>query len=345
MRRFSLASLALAVPLALLCGCGTPHAPGTPWSSFKIIKDGHGEGRDLVVVAWRTEAGRKAGEVRVPVTGLGRIGPTEIRLAAADRSPSHWEWDTREWQWWKEYPFEPGEMRPRKAAPASGGAEMTPAGVRVRTRFVCDDVETTEEWLFDDLASPGEASYDCIITVRNLREETLEEYGQFFACYTAWNERDKKRLGHFYLAEDGTLVNYLDRGGVHLNYYVAARDSFFGKLGRVPHCPRGEGAIKDFWKHPVSISQPTERGWRHIVMSEEARTSAISQGMRGVAQDYLLYPPGMSLAPGDSFSAHIRHLLVKVSDDELPGELEEWWAEFEADHEIVRERSKTADDD
>lgn len=306
-----------------------------PHSTFARIENGHGEGRDLIKIRWRTVAGADAGHVEIPITGKGRIGPVKVQLLAMENAPNHAEWDTREWQWWKSYPFEPSQMRPREIAVATGDAKVTPNGIRVWTRFVCDEVETTQVWLFADLERPDACRYDCLITVRNTGKQTLAEYGQFFACYTAWNESN----GHFYWGADGKLVNYRDRGSQHLDYYVTAKGSRFDKLKHVPHCPRGGGLVKDVWQHPISISHPDPRGYRHIVMSEEARTAAIAQGMKGIAQDYLIYPPGGDLAPGESFGVHVRHLLVKVPEDELVGRLAQWWGEFVKDHQDVHRQA------
>jgi hypothetical protein len=320
-----------------LAGAAVKAGEGPRWhSSHRIQRDGHGNGRDLAILTWKTRGGEEAGEVQVPITGDGRIGPVSIKLPALGGVPNDNEWDTREWQWWKGYPFDPGQKRPREVAPAVGGVDTGPGGVRVWTRFVCDDVETTQEWFFADLDRADRAVYDCLITVRNGGSKVLEEYGQFFASYTAWN----KEKGHHYWATDGALVNYSDRGGRHLDYYVTAKGSAFDRLGYVPHCPRGGGKVKATWRHPVSVSQPGPRGHRHIVMTEEARTAAITQGMSGVAQDYIIYRPGGVLRPGGSFQVHVRHLIAEASPDQLPKALETWWSAFSKDHDRIRRLTK-----
>jgi len=308
-------------------------------SEFAIVKDGHGPGRDLAVITWKTRTGRPAGTVQAPVTGTGRIGPVSVDLPAVGGVPNAHEWDTREWQWWKDCPFDRGRMRPRLDSTTTGGADAGPGGVRVWTRFLCDGVETTQEWFFDDLDRADRASYNCLITIANHRKEALEQYGQFFACYTAWNGKN----GHFYWSADGALVNYRQAGSRHLDYYVTAPGSIFARLGRVPHCPRGGGAVKATWKHPVSVSLPGPGGYRHVVMSEEARTSAIAQGMSGIAQDYLVYPPAGRLGPGQTFRVHVRHLIVRATDEQLPRRLDRWWAEFVRDHERVRRLSRASE--
>jgi hypothetical protein len=322
----------------LLCCClcsiaaAQENAAMAPKTTVEMQKDA--EGHDIVLVTWKTRSGADIGQVRTRVSGLGRIGP--MSTLADGATPNENEWDTREWQWWKNYPFEPQQMRPRELAYAAGGAEPIPGGVRVWTRFICDEVETAQEWFFMDLEDQAPIAYDCLITVRNRGKDVLDEYGQFFASYTSWNGQH----GHFYWNEDGALVNYRDRGGRHLDYYVTAKDSAFAKLGVIPGCPRNNGQIKALWKHPVSVSQPGPDGRRHVLMSEEARTSAITMGMNGVAQDYLIYPAEGRLAPGAAFDVHIRHVIARPPEDDLIQSLETWWAEFTKDHQRVRGMTK-----
>ena len=312
-----------------------------PSSTFEIRPSGHGEGRDLVVITWRATDSVEAGEVQVPVTGLGRTGPLSIQLKTMEGVPNFNEWDTREWQWWRDCPFDTNQKRPREVSAATGGADLGPGGIRAWSRFVCDQVQTTQEWFFADLERPDEAVYDCLITVRNLTGQTLKEYGQFFASYTVLNGKSMDLgRGHFYVDEDGSLVNYQEAGSHHLDYYVTAADSIFNKIGRVPHCPRGDGKVRARWKYPISISHPNSQGYRHIVLSEWARTSSIAQGMRGIAQDYLIYPLGGDLEPDGSFVVHVRHLVANIPEDELLPFLDRAWNAFEQDHDRVHGLSR-----
>ncbi len=304
-------------------------------SSCRVIENGHGPGRDMVVVDWKTVSGDNAGEVHVPVTGKGRTGPVMIRLQAMEVLPTRHEWDTREWQWWKNAPFDPDQMRPREVSVTTGGADVVPGGVRVWSRYLCDGIETTQEWFFTDLEHPDFAVYDCLTTVKNRRPQQLEEYGQFFACYTLLNGAQAKKdeaAGHFYISHQGNLVNYRDVGSIHLEYYVTQAGSLFDRLGYIPHCPRGGGKVKDRWKYPVSISLPSPREFRHMVLTEQAHTAAIAQGMYGLAQDYLIYPTDGILEVDGVFSVHIRHLLVRIPAQELLQRVDDLWSEFTNDH-------------
>jgi len=313
-------------------------------STFRIIKDGHGPARDLVVVAWRRSAGEGLGDVEIPVTSgrttnasLGRIGPLALKLPSLGSVPNAYEWDTREWQWWKGYPrpFGGDNDEYTRLVPAVGGAERKEWGVRVWSRYESDGVRTTQEWFFADLGPTDPIAYDCLISIQNISGTAREEYGQLFATYVEWNSR----RGHFYWEADGGLVNYLDHGGHGLSYYVTAQGSPYEKLGHVPHCARGGGKIKAVWQRPVSVSQPGPRGFYHVQMTEEAVTAALGMGGRGYAQDYILAPLGMSLAPGQSFDGHVRHVFVRPTGGDWPKTLQSLWEDFSADQQRIRKMS------
>jgi len=311
-------------------------------SGFTIEKNGHGEGRDLVVLSWKTREGRDAATVRIPVTGLGknpndRIGPVSILLEGAKDDANAHEFDTREWQWWKNYPRPVGFNADKytRLVPARGGADKGAGGVRAWTRYVSDDVETTQEWFFGDLPGADEAAYDCLITVKNSGAQALDEYGQFFASYTKWHAQ-----GQFYWAADGTVANYPK--DAHLNFFVVAKGSVFEKLGRVPHCPRGGGKVKAAWRRPVSISSPNAQGFRHVILVEEAFAAAVTQGMGGSAQDYVIAPPGLRLDASASFRVHVRHHFLRAPADGLAQQLEKLWDAFSRDHATMHRLSRPA---
>jgi len=212
--------------------------------------------------------------------------------------------------------------------PAAGGAEQRQWGVLVWTRYESDGVETRQDWLFPDLDPRGDIYCDCVITIRNRTGAALKEYGQFFASYLAWNDGK----GHFYWSESGELANFSDGGGRHLDFYVTARDSVCARLGRVPHCARGGGRVRAFWRKPVSVSIAGPRGLHHVQMTEERLTSALAMGGRGYAQDYILAPPGLTLAAGATFRAHVRHIFGKPTGGGWQNTLNAWWKAFAASH-------------
>ncbi len=305
-------------------------------SSVRVVRNGHGPGRDLAVISWRTRDGEDAGEVDLPFTSAptedankGRIGPLAIRIAALGGVPNAFEWDTREWQWWRGYPrvFGPRNDEYTRLVSATGGVRQYGWGVRVWTQYEMDGVETRQDWLFPDFDRDAAIAYDCVITIHNRQNKPLDEYGQFFATYVAWNDRK----GHFYWDENGALVNFADRGGKHLDYFVAAAGSECARLGYVPHCARGGGTVKAHWRKPVSVSIAGPRGLHHIQMTEEAVTSAIGMGGRGYAQDYILSPPGLHLPAGSSFRTHVRHVFAVATGETL----QTLWDAFAASHRRV----------
>ncbi|MBN1675788.1 MAG: hypothetical protein JXR37_32390 [Kiritimatiellae bacterium] len=316
-------------------------------SSWDMIPDGYGPGKDKVAIVWKATTGAVAGHVEVLVSGEGNTGPQKIMLAAAGASPSQGAWDCREWHWWKNCPFDPAEMRPRKTR-ATGGVDAGPGGIRVWSRYLTDGVEVLQEWFFDDLANADAGRYDALCTFRNTHDTTLEEYGQFFASYTAWNDpvggggwRHPNAAGHLYWNGAGQLVNFKTAGGAHLDYYVVEAGSPFHQLGHIPHCPKGGGVVKDVWKYPLSISQPNANGYRHVILCERNGVSALAQGENGVAQDYLLYPPGVDFEPGRTFSVHVRHLIEHLpSEPELPAFLDAAWQQFVAAHTRVHRHTR-----
>jgi hypothetical protein len=100
-------------------------------------------------------------------------------------------WDCREWQWWENHGYGK-EMRPRQV-PASGGFKQDDSGVYVMSQYTCDGTRTRLEWTFAPQADDDILTYDCLITIDNVTDRALVEYGQFFACYTETN-RDRSQF-------------------------------------------------------------------------------------------------------------------------------------------------------
>ena len=102
--RLSCVKMVMILLPAIAMGQDT-NEPVKPNTVFEIVKDGHGKGRDLAIVTWKTKFGATTGVVKAPITGNGRIGPVSLKLRALGSVPNAYECDTREWQWWKDYPF------------------------------------------------------------------------------------------------------------------------------------------------------------------------------------------------------------------------------------------------
>jgi hypothetical protein len=70
-------------------------------------------------------------------------------------------------------------------------------------------------------------------------------------------------------------------------------------------------------------------------MTEESVTSAIGMGGRGYAQDYILAPRGLKLAPGAEFRAHVRHIFGAPEKRDWTRTLDSWWTAFRDSHKRI----------
>ena len=139
-------------------------------------------------------------------------------------------WDCREWQWWEDHGYG-DEKRPR-FVPATSGSAALPDGVRVSSAYMCDGIETVQEWWFRTQERDDLLTYDCRQTVTNRLPAALTDYGQFFACYTEPN-RDKSQ---FYWAQDGQFKTFRSLGGRHVDAYIVAPGAAFERSGVIPSC-------------------------------------------------------------------------------------------------------------
>jgi hypothetical protein len=173
-----------------------------------------------------------------------------------------------------------------------------------------------------------------VTTIRNASGRDVDEYGQFFACYTPLN----RGRSFWYWDASDRLVLFAHRGVSHLDGYIAHPRAYFAAQGAIPHCPRGGGKIVGAWRHPVLVSQASPAGWRSVILLDAAHTAALTLGIQGGAMDYILFPAPRkrTFADGAAFSAHIRHVLLK--SPELPSveRLEELWGEFVHSHAATR---------
>jgi len=281
----------------------------------------------------RTTDNTPVGEISVRVSGAPHTGPSSVVVAGGDTDfvRDGGAWDCREWQWWDGYPYG-DEKRPR-LCPAEGGMEQDEDLIRIRSRYLTDGVATFQEWFLRDHQGEDTLVYDCLQTVKNVSNQSLREYGQFFASYTSVNEEK----GHFFWDATGALVNYLSLGATHLDRYITGPEKAFRALGRIPHCPRGDGLVAGVWHRPVSVSHPSPGGYRHIMLCEPRTTAAITMGMSGIAMDYIIYPPtpDQSLAPGAIFTTHIRHVIMRLPDGQETQVVERLWDEFEGSHQGI----------
>jgi hypothetical protein len=237
-------------------------------------------------------------------------------------------WHYREWQWWKGHPW--GEScRPRYYAKV----EFKPLRDKQRgvlISYQIDGFDCRQTFCVPEASDAHEPYWDVVTSVRNQSGDDVEEYGQFFACYTQTN-RDRS---FWYWDASGELVRFADRGVAHLDGYIANPSAYFVKDGAVPHCPRGGGKVVGHWHKPVTVSQASPAGWRSIILVEAAFAAALTQGIQGKAMDYVVFPSAKerTFANGDEFSVHIRQVMLKSPALPSKPQLEELWSDFERSH-------------
>jgi hypothetical protein len=243
-------------------------------------------------------------------------------------------WHYREWQWWKGHPW--GEScRPRFYADVQFRALHDPAGVVISYQI---DGFDCRQWFCAPASNEDNALYwDLVTTIRNKTGKEVEEYGQFFACYTPLN----RGRSFWYWDESGELVRFADRGVGHLDGYIAHPAAYFAKDGAIPHCPRGGGKVVARWHKPVMVSQASPAGWRSVILLEAASAAALTQGIEGGAMDYILFPASAErrFAAGAEFSVHIRHVMLKSPELPAVRRLEELWSDFESSHAATKDRA------
>jgi hypothetical protein len=314
--------LALAVSGTHSRGCEDEHPPveSTPTEEFVLGAQAGGGGLKLAF----------------DPRGIGLVvpdGDDEDRWIDTDDQTGAWHY--REWQWWKGHPW--GEScRPRYYADVMFQA-LRDARRGAVIRYQIDGFDCRQYFRVPAAPSGDAPHWDLVTSIRNVSGTDVEEYAQFFACYTQANH-DRS---FWYWDESGELVRFADRGVGHLDGYVAHPAAYFLTDGAVPHCPRGGGKIVGRWRKPVMVSQASPAGWRSVIMLEAAFAAALTQGIEGRAMDYILFPDTRQrpFANGAEFSVHIRHVILKSPELPAARRLDELWAAFEEAHENAKEQS------
>jgi hypothetical protein len=283
----------------------------------------------------RDLAGNDIVELTVDPRGVGAVAPRgDDDDSWVDSDDPTGVWHYREWQWWKGHPW--GEScRPRFFSELSFHTlpESSPGAV---VSYRVDGFDCRQAFMMPDSVDRAEPHWDLVTTIHNISRD-VDEYGQFFACYTKMN----RHRSFWYWDETNELVLFADRGVGHLDGYIAHPRAYFHEKNAVPHCPRGGGKIVGRWRRPVIISHASPAGWRSIVMIEPEYAAALAQGIEGNAMDYILFPgPQMlTFAVNTAFSAHIRHVMLKSPELPTIGRLEELWRSFERAHVTIREKA------
>ena len=252
--------------------------------------------------------------------------PTLVRDSGGDSSA----WDYREWQWWKGHPWG-DSCRPRYWTTA----EFTPSDNRFDIRFEIDGFDCEQNFLLPPVVDSARPHWDLIVSIRNVSGTDVQEYGQFFACYTDFNDPNSC----WFWEAGNRLTRFSEHGVEHLDGYVVHPDAYFSERGAIPHCPRGGGKIVSKWHRPVLVSHPSPAGWRSVILIEAKYAASLAQGIRGAAMDYIVFPgPAVqTFEDQTSFAVHVRHQLIKSPELPTTDTMERLWTKFEADHSAVHQ--------
>ena len=284
----------------------------------------------------RGAAGGKLLTMAFDPRGVGAVVPVgddaEKWIDADDPTGA---WHYREWQWWTGHPWG-DSCRPRFYAEVEFQASKDARdGADIVYRI--DGFDCRQAFVVPDSVAGDAPYWDLVTSIRNVSGRDVEEYGQFFACYTRMN----RGRSFWYWDESNKLVLFSDRGVGHLDGYIAHPHAYFLDQGAVPHCPRGGGKIVGRWRKPVMVSHASPAGWRSVIMIEPDYAAALAQGIHGVAMDYILFPgpDQRTFAEDADFSAHVRHVMLKSQPLPTVQRLEELWDAFQQSHVAIRERA------
>jgi len=242
-------------------------------------------------------------------------------------------WDYREWQWWKGHPWG-DSCRPRYWTTA----EFSDTPNNLKIHFEIDGFDCEQKFLLPKIVDKLRPHWDLVTTIRNISGDDVEEYGQFFACYTNINKSDS-----FWFWDAGNrLSRFSDYSVEHLDGYVVHPEAYYASSGAIPHCPRGDGKIVARWHRPMVISHPSPAGWRSIIMVESKYAAGLAQGIQGAAMDYIVFPGPSKKAFEDQteFAVHVRHQLIKSSELPSTATLEQLWQEFESSHAAIHKLAR-----
>ena len=273
-------------------------------------------------------------EMRFDPRGLSRVRATDETAASLTRANSDSAvWDYREWQWWKGHPWG-DSCRPRYWTTAKFLHERRNPTIR----FHIDGFACEQRFLLPLQVEPDAPHWDVVVTIKNASGEDVEEYHQFFACYTAFNDPNSC----WFWAEGNRLRKFSEFGVEHLDGYVVHPDAYYAGRGAIPHCPRGGGKIVTKWHRPVLVSHPSPSGWRSVILVQAKYAASLAQGIRGAAMDYILFPgPNVPKFENQaSFAVHVRHHLVKSPDLPTIDTMQKLWNRFERSHLSVHDLAK-----
>ena len=248
----------------------------------------------------------------VGVTALGfDLAPVNPRIV----------WDNREHHWWDGFE---GCFEPRNTVVNSPAVRRVQAdgSVEASFYFIANHVQTTVAWkIHDPQDSPHRAKWDTRITVENPRPLVLNNYLQLFACY--------HKPGSNYYWDVGNRIERCGAGGFYATCDQETLDRIWSTpVKRTLDRYRGNAEfVCAQYARPMLLSERCDwfGGGRHVLMVDPAACAALVTWL-GQARDHMVGPAGGRLAPGESFTARIRHLVTTVDDVR---DVQRLWDKFE----------------
>ena len=235
-------------------------------------------------------------------------------------------WDNREHHFWRGFcgGFEPRNTIVNNVEILLSEDESSAA---VSFYYIVNFVKTIVKWVFREPAGGNLAEWDTFFTFENFNNYALKDYMSFFACY-------HKPGKNYYWDDQNNISECCDLFRAHKN--DAKRSVEFECIRDFKEKVKGWHRIKDVVSKSVIYGKPVllsgRREWfdngRHIILVEPEKCMSIVSAANQ-ARDYMLSPPTADLAPQQSFSARIRHIIAKIETiDELRNE----WDRFEKDN-------------
>jgi hypothetical protein len=320
-RNFSTGSLRLPVALAMVLAPSPTPAGACEDEHPPVVR------QPVVRRTLCDASGQAVVEMQFDPRGLSQVHTADEPAAAWMRDEED-VWHYREWQWWRGHPWG-DSCRPRYWTTA----RFAPSDRQLTIDYLIDGFDCRQTFLLPASVEATRPHWDLVVSIRNVSGQDVQEYGQFFACYTALNSPNSC----WFWERGDRLTKFAEHGVEHLDGYVSHPDAYFRSTGAVPHCPRGGGKIVSTWHRPVLVSHPSAEGWRSVILIEARYASALAQGIRGKAMDYIVFPgPDARTFPDESaFAVHVRHHLLKSSELPTLQTLAALWDNFEQAHDKI----------
>jgi hypothetical protein len=259
----------------------------------------------------------------IPVPGRKNVqdylGIHDVRADGISEA-GMWLLDNREHQYWH---GNDGSFEPRHSDVATQAIRGDGAEFHVVLSYDCQDVVTTQAWVFAPGSDDASPTIDCRLTALNRSEFAREGYSQFFANYHPAADGAQYLDGNGRL-QDAPNYAFLDVEGTRAT--AECMGSIDADWIRSPGMERVSGVA------PVLVSPPYWGGrWRHLMLFSAEIWGLVTWRSDGAlmsfrALDWLIGPPSGALGAGGSFTAHVRHLIVPadVTAEQIHAHRQAW---------------------